>query len=400
MSSEFDGIARIVRKHIEAGEILGGITLVARGGRIGMLDAQGVSDPVERRPLTPDTVFSVFSMTKPIVAAAALILIEEGKLAPDDPVSKYVPEFAKPRRVRTLKPGHNHVPMIVTPDIPMPHPDPAAPRPEFDYAPAARPITVHDIISFTSGLQTIGIPNDAIPPLTPDETLASWVAKLGDAPLEFQPGTQWHYSNATGYEVLARIIEVASGEPFSGFVQRRLFDPLGMTDACFGEQPRLRDRIIPSGLMGGAPPSWTTFASGSAGVHATAENYWRFAQMLLNGGRFEGREVIPEAGIKRMTTNQIGDMPFPGVRSIEYAAPNPISHPGVRYGYGVAIIADRATSGVDLPNGSFGWDGIGTRRVWVIPALDTVLVMLMPGLGPPADATHREIESFVASSLA
>lgn len=397
MSGRLDDIQGIVQRHMAEGRIAGAITLLTRDGHVAFIDVQG-DDGAGGRPLRADSVFPLFSLTKPITAAAACALIESGRLAPEDPVAKYIPEFGKPRFVRTLKPGSAHRPMVVTPGSPFPHPDPSAPAPQFDYTPLARPLTVHDFLSFTSGLQTIGVPNEGLPPDAADDTIAGWVAQLGETPLEFQPGSQWHYSNATGYEVVARIIEVVSGTPFAQFVQQTIFDPLEMSDACFGEQDRIKDRLVDSAMFAGGKTTRKDYASGSAGAYATIEDYGRFGQMLLGEGTYKGRRILPAGAVRRMRTNQIGNLPFPGVRAAEYASPAPMNHPGVRYGYGVAIIADTSTSGTVLPPGSFGWDGVGTRRFWGIPALNAVLIMLMPGLGAAADPAHRDIEAQVCSA--
>jgi CubicO group peptidase (beta-lactamase class C family) len=387
----------VLSRHREAGEITGGIVLVAHKGDIVYLEAQGTADQEPKTPLSTETIFWMASMTKPYVAAAIMLLLEENRLRLDDPVARYIPEFSKPRRVRTLKPG--------SPPIPPFHggpPDPDAPQPEYDYAPAQRDLTVRDFLTFTSGLQTIGVPNDDIPPVSPDDTLATWTAKLGDAPLEFQPGTQWHYSNATGYEVLARIVEVVSGQTFAAFLKQRIFDPLGMKEASFGIREDLSSRILPLEPMLHAPFMRGylrgTFHSGSAGLFMTARDYWRFAQMLLGGGELNGTRILKEESVREMTRNQIGALPFAGVRAIEYGANDGRAHPGLGYGYGVAVITD-GEADMALPTGSYGWDGIGTRRFWNIPSLQAVLIMLMPGLGSVADATHRDIEYVVVQAL-
>lgn len=387
-------IHAVLDQHIQAHEVTGGIVLVAQSGVIEYLEAQGKADEDPMPPLRPDTIVWMASMTKPFVAAATMILIEEGKLRLDDLVSRSIPEFSKPRLVRTLKPGSPPLP-----PFPGPPPAPDAPRPEYDYAPANRELTVRDFLTFTSGLQTIGIPNEGIPPVSPDDTLATWTAKLGDAALDFQPGTKWHYSNATGYEVLARIVEVVSGQNFAHFLKQRIFDPLGMQETSFGIRQDVSSRVMPLGKMATHfVPSGIikgTFHSGSAGLFMTAENYWRFAQMLLNEGELHGARILTAESVRTMTRNQIGDVPFKGVRAAEYGARDEHRQPGLGYGYGVAVITDGQEADIGLPAGSYGWDGIGTRRFWVIPSKSTVLIMLMPGLGAAADATHQEIERLV-----
>ena len=331
-------------------------------------------------------------MTKPVTAACAAQLVSEGKLDLRAPLSAYIPEFAQPATVRTLKPGSKHKAPHFPPNAPR---NDDQPEPEFDYAPARRPITVHDIMSFTSGLQTIMVDNPTIPEIGPQDTLASHVAKLGGATLEFQPGAQWHYSNVTGYDVLGRLIEIVSGRPFDRYAQELLFDPLGMKDTGFGLPRKDRGRTLSVGFFEQMPIARNDYPSGSAGLWSTAVDYQHFAQMLLQEGMFGGRRILQPEAVASMHRNQIGDLPFAGVRSSQYAQFNAPPQPGIRYGYGVAII--EGASAEPLPTGSFGWDGIGTRRFWVIPSLDAVLVMLMPGLGPHAEPVHREIEAALAT---
>jgi len=202
-----DQIEALVRSSMKAGTIGGAVILVERSGETVVHHGIGRAEFDSSFELKPDSIFGMLSMTKPVTAASALILNSEGKLELEASVSRYIPEFAKPRRVRTLKPGESYPPFPPPPGAPTP------PEPAYDYAPAQREITVRDLLTFTSGLQTIGVPNGA-PRILPEDTLASFVAKLDSVPLEFQPGSRWHYSNATGYDVLGRVIEVASGKSF------------------------------------------------------------------------------------------------------------------------------------------------------------------------------------------
>jgi CubicO group peptidase (beta-lactamase class C family) len=379
-------LSAAVERHIQAGEISGAVTLFAQHGEIVALEARGVSDVDPAHRLQQESIFAIFSMTKPVTALCLCQLIEEGRLRPQDPVSAFVPEFSQPRLVRTPR----------TPAAPGGAPHSSSEPVEYDYQPLARALTVHDFLNFTSGLQTIGVPNPALPEILSTDNTASWVAKLGTAPLEFQPGSRWHYSNATGYEVVARLIEVVSGMPFDQYARRLLLDPLGMSNTCFGQPAS--ELVVPLGMFSNAPIVRSDFPSGSAGLFSTAADYFKFAQMLLEGGRHGGRQVIAPGAIERMRTPQIGNLGFPGVRAVEYASPTPRARPGLTYGYGLAIVTDAAAAGEAVPSGSFGWDGIGTRRFWVIPSREAIIIMLITGVGPVADATQREIEGIVAKA--
>jgi len=380
-------ISSIVNEAMAQGVIGGGVVLVQQNGQLVDLQAHGHADFDPSFKIGTDSVFGIMSMTKPFAAACAMILLSEGRLKLDDKVSQYIPEFSKPRIVRTLKPGY-----VYPPFPPIPGQPPAA-EPEYDTVPARADITVRHILSFTSGLQTIGVPN-GLPVQGPEDTLASYVAKLGDAPLEFEPGTQWHYSNATGYDILGRIIEVASGVSFPDFARTRLLEPLGMNQTRFGNDPAHADQTVPLGPLADTPVARPDYPSGSAGLFSTAEDYARFAQMLLDGGLWQGKRVMAAEAVVAMQTDQLGDVPFEGIRVSQYAKPVHSRHTAFTYGYGVGILKQQSPDEA-LPEGSFGWDGVGTRRFWVVPALRLVIVMLMPGLGVEAEPVHKQIEAAV-----
>jgi CubicO group peptidase (beta-lactamase class C family) len=389
-TSKWDKVRDAIHAAIESGRVPGAIVAVRKNGKLEFIEAQGSDDGFG---LKKDTVIWTASMTKPIVATAVLMLVEAHKIELSDGVAKYIPEFAKSAQVRVFKPGALAVP--ATPGAP-------AVDPEASLVPAERPITVRDLLTMTSGLQTIGVPNKAIPAVTADDTLASFTAKLGDAPLDFQPGSRWAYSNATGHEVLARIVEVASGRSFAQFVQQRIFTPLKMKDSSFGVRKDLADRTAPLGMMAKSPLPAGKFASGSAGIWTTAEDYSLFAQMLLNGGSLNGQRLLKPSTVAQMTSNQIGDLWIPGAGPSGYVglADKPTNH-GLKYGFSVAIVTDGSLTGHAVPNGSYGWDGVGTRRFWVIPSENVVLVMLLPSVKPAGtgDEIHKSIESAVLEAV-
>lgn len=380
-------IRTIVDRHMHAGAIGGAVTLVQKGGERVHLDAQGHADFDPSAMLRTDSIFGIMSMTKPVTATCAMILISEGKIGLDDPVSRYIPAFARPRTVRTLRPGQAYPPFPPAPGTPLP------PEPEYDLAPAEREITIRHLLSFTSGLQTIGIPN-GMRPIAPEDTLASYIDGLGDVPLEFQPGTRWHYSNTTGYDVLGRVIEIASGRSFQQFATERLFGPLDMRDTQFGSNPDRSARTVPLGPLANEPIVRTDYPSGSGGLFSTITDYASFAQMLLNGGQANGRRILAAEAVAAMHRDQLGPVPFGGIRVADYVRPIHDAPTAFTYGFGVGILAQEAIDEA-LPAGSYGWDGVGTRRFWVMPALDTVLIMLMPGMGFGSDAAHKEIEAEV-----
>jgi CubicO group peptidase (beta-lactamase class C family) len=385
--TDFQQIDRVIAQHIEAGDIPGAVVLLKQRGKILFWEAKGVGDAKTPSPLTKDSIFWIASLTKPIVATGILMLADDGKLSINDPVSKYLPEYSAPRQVRTLKPG-SKLPPPTAPGSPAAN----APAPEYDYASAKRGPTLKDLLTHSSGLQSIGVPNPAIPEILPGDTLASWVPKLSSTPLDFQPGEGWAYSNAAAFDVLARVVEVVSGQPFDQYLQKRLFEPLQMTSTGFrGKRPDLVPRDIPldARLLANPCIEGTTFFCGSAGLWTSVEDYAKFAQMLLDDGKApNGHRILRPATVKLLASDAIGKL-FPGTQGI--------SGEGAAMGLGVLVIKDPAAAGVAVPQGSFGWDGVGTRRFWVMPTKKTVLVMFIPsGKGP---LVQRDIEAAAMNAL-
>ncbi|MEQ6332675.1 serine hydrolase [Sphingobium sp. MK2] len=378
---------------IRRGDIAGGIILVSQGDDIIAHVAMGADGSADDVQLQPDSCFCVASLTKVVTAAAACQLIAQGKLDPYAPLSHYIPQFATLPQVRRLKRGASYPPLHLAPG------DPPGGMPEFDVTPARRTIAVRDIMNFTSGLHSIGLPNPSLPLTAPDDSIASYVAKLPEAHLDFDPGSRWAYSSATGYEVLARLVEIAADMPFADYCAELLFEPLDMKDSCFGLQPRIASKLADRKALASPRTVRTDYASGSAGLFTTAADYARFGRMLLGQGMFEGRKILLPAAVDLMRTNQIGDLIFPGLDMADFWLGSSYSQPGLRYGYGVLIVEDCAAAGIAVPSGSYGWDGIGTRRLWVMPALDAVLVILMPGAGHGVAPLHRAIERIVVDAL-
>ena len=393
-NDKFAPVKATLAKAIEARDVPGAVVVIRKNGKVVFSDAQGTFD---KEPLKIDSVIWVASMTKPIVAATVMMMIDEGKVKLDDPVSRFVPEFAQPHQVRSLPPG-----VSLPAQAPRGTPTPAL---NWQYEPAKRTLTVRDIITMTAGLQTIGVPG-AMPPVTATDTVATWVAKLGGAPLDFQPGSRWGYSNATEFEVAVRIVEVASGESYGSFVQRRVFDPLGMKDSAFGVREDLIPRLA-------APNEGRTiyvadgkrFTSGSAGLWTTAEDYSKFGQMLLDDGKApDGKRVLSVRSARAMHTNQIGDLSLAAVAGFgnpdvpSYGGMPATTNPAIKYGFGLMVIEDPAGAMVDVPKGSYGWDGVSVRRFWVMPRNKAVMVMLVPS-SPRAAALHRALETAAAPLL-
>src|SRR5581483_2557374 len=220
-------LARIhdmVMRHVEAYDISGAVTLVARNGKVAHFEAHGLADIEARKPMSKDSLFWIMSMTKPVVGTAVLMMMEEGKLRLTDPISKFIPEF-KGMKVAVIeeRPAGAPAPARGTP-------------PDFYTIPAIRDITVQDLLTHVSGLNSGGPASRAEVAkidLKAGESLAGFIPRLGATPLDFQPGTRWQYSATSAFDTLERVVEVVSGEPFDRFARERIFDPLGMKDTTY-----------------------------------------------------------------------------------------------------------------------------------------------------------------------
>src|SRR5215470_11396380 len=388
-------LARIheaVAKHIEQKDVSGAVTLVARRGKIVHFEAQGLADIDSKKPMAKDSVFRLASMSKPVTAVAVLMMMEEGKIRLSDRVSTFIPEF-KTMKVAVAK---------GTTDKPVPTPafGRGGPPPEFDLVPAAREITVHDLLTHTSGLMSGGVTSAEqarVVPRGPNDTLANYIPKLAQTPLDFQPGTLWRYSGLYGFDVLARIVEIVSGQPYDQFLQQRLFTPLGMKDTGFAPLPERMARVAtiyqrtPDGQLRPAPnPNQLisgTYFSASGGLMSTAEDYLQFAQMLVNGGALNGRSYLSPKTVELMTANHTGDMV-----NGQFGRPAR----GMGFALGVQVWLDPVAADRRVSPGSYGWEGAyGTLQV-MDPMEKMVEIIMMQGANGPL---QRDFENAVRQAL-
>lgn len=358
-------IHEAVQRHIDAGDITGAVTLVARRGRVAYLDAQGVMDLDAKRPMAKDSIFRLASMSKPITAVATLMLVEEGKLRLTDPVSQFIPSF-KGLKVAIAKPGASPVPGVGA--VPS---DLVAPEHE---------ITIRDLLTHTAGFLTGGVGSRDVAKLAPKgetDTLAGYIPRLGVVALDFQPGTQWKYSALGGFEVLGRIAEIVSGQPYDQFLKQRIFDPLGMKDTGFIQPEARAPRVVTvyRKAANGLEPlpnqngfTSNTYFSGAAGLMTTAEDYLQFGQMLLNGGALNGRRLLGQKTVELMASNHVASL-FPGFGGLPGR--------GIGFGLGMAVMEDAVTAGVRVSNGSFGWSGAYGTQFWVDPKEKLVSILMV-----------------------
>jgi CubicO group peptidase (beta-lactamase class C family) len=387
-------IGDAVKRHIDAGSISGAVTLVTRNGRIAHFEAHGLMDIEGKRPMQKDAVFRLASTSKPVTAVAVMMLVEEGKVRLTDPVSRFIPEF-KSTKVAVARPGARGggargggAPA-----------GRGGPPPEVDLVSASREITVRDLITHTSGLMSGGLGNATAGQAAargPNDTLATYIPKLGSVPLDFQPGTLWRYSGLAGFDVLSRIVEVASGQTFDRFLRERLFDPLGMKDTGFTITPQLQPRMVTlyrraqnglervpdqSGL------SSATYFSGAGGLVSTAEDYAQFATMLVNGGELNGRRYLSPRTIELMASNHTGDMAGGQVG---------MSPRGIGFGLGVQVVDDPVAADRRVSKGAWGWAGAYGTNVHIEPAAGMVQIVFMQTSTP---ALQRDFENAVFQSV-
>ena len=365
-AERLDRIGEMIQRAIDAKQISGAVTVVARRGRVAHFEARGLMNIEANAPMRKDAIFPIASMTKPVTAVAILILVEEGKVRLSDPVSRFIPEFKDTK-------------------VAMPRSDAAGEEGDIYTVPAKREVTVHDLITHTSGLGSRGAAREAtarVAPRDPTGTVADWAAALGAAPLAFHPGTRWAYSPLAGIDTLGRIVEVASGLTFDEFLRLRVFEPLGMKDTAFDVPEDKKQRVVtlyirtPDGLeLRPELPEWlatTTLHGGAGGLWSTAEDYLQFAQMLVNGGELNGTRLLGSRTVELMGSNHVGDL-YEKARS-----------PGMGFGLAVDVVLDGvAARGDHRSTGSFGWGGAFGTSYWVDPQEDLTAVLMVQTPGGP-----------------
>jgi CubicO group peptidase (beta-lactamase class C family) len=369
LSSERLGrIHQMIQRHIDAHDVTGAVTLVARRGKVVHFETHGLMDLETQKQMSKDAIFRLASSTKPVTATAILMLMEEGKLKLTDPVGKYIPEFSNSKVAVELP----------RPQGPMPD-QASGDKPSYYTVPASRDITIVDLLTHTSGLASGGVTRAEfqalVKALKPTDTLADFIPKVGALPLDFQPGTRWNYSGEAGFDTLGRIVEVASGMTFDQFLRERLFEPLGMTSTYFNvpekDRPRLATfyRKTPEGLVkqeGTIPPGGPAFFAGAGGLKSSVEDYFMFAQMLCNGGQLNGKRILSPWTVATMQSNHVGEL-FNGKNG---EPPN-----GMGFGLGGEVIVSMVDSRMRRPDGSYGWGGAYGTYWWV--SLKDQLVAIM-----------------------
>jgi CubicO group peptidase (beta-lactamase class C family) len=364
-----------MQSFIDSGEIAGAVTVIGRAGGVLRYEAVGFQDLESRKPMAKDSLFRIASMTKPITALAIMMLVEQHKITLDDPVAKYLPEFL----------GQQMVAEKTESSVTLKKPK--------------RPVTVRDLLTHTSGLAREFPPGLADLYTKRNHTLAEGVLVFSQRPLEFEPGSRWVYCNP-GIDTLGRIVEVVSGQPFEEFLQKRIFDPLGMKDTTFYPSAEQLGRLAttydrkdgklvanPFGFIGS--PVGAKYCVPSAGLFSTGADLAKLYRMLLNKGTLDGVRILDASCVAEMTRLQTGDLECGFV-------------PGMGFGLGCGVVKEPQGVTERLSKGSFGHGGAFGTQGWLDPNKDFFAVLLIQRLGlPNADASpmRRELQALAADAI-
>ena len=356
-SKRLERVKSYIQEYIDTNQIAGAVTLIARKGKVVHHEAQGWRYKEENQPMQKDSIFVLMSMTKPIVSTALMMLWEDGKFMLDDPISKFLPSY---KNQMVIENGQ-----LVKP---------------------ARPVTVRHILTHTSGLgltplkpagATEGSPAAAAPPqpAARPTSLAEMVERAAQYPLHFHPGDRWEYGDSTDY--VAVLVEKISGQSIDDFLRTRIFEPLGMRDTHYNVPREKVNRIsaVYRPLENGKielfrKPEFRepTFGRGIAGLAGTAGDYFKFTQMLLNGGEYNGHRLLGRMTVDMMFANHIGTGPAKrvGVRGDGYG-----------FGLGGAVLTDPAKAPDALSIGSWSWGGAWGTVFWIDPVEELIPILLI-----------------------
>ena len=373
-------LARItswMNAHVRNGRLSGLAVQISRKGRIVFSERAGYADMASERPVSPDTIWRIYSMTKPVTSLALMMLYEEGAFQLDRPVADFLPAFANPRVWK----GDSHA------------------LTETD--PATRPLTIHDLLTHQSGIVYGDPQGNALERALSDggldfdrdfETMAEAIDALSAFPLAFQPGERWFYGLST--DVLGRLIEVISGQTLGTFLRQRVFDPLGMVDTGFSVPPDKATRLatLYDHVEGGFVPSASqdrcaapvTLESGGGGLVSTMVDYQRFASMLLRRGAYEGGRLLGRKTFDLMVSNHMGG----DLASRGQAHFSETTFEGIGFGLGVSVMLDPARAKIVGSPGEFAWGGMASTAFWVDP-LEEMTIILMTQLVPSSAYTLR-----------
>jgi CubicO group peptidase (beta-lactamase class C family) len=372
---------------IDKQHLAGIVTLVARHGKVVQYKAYGMQDLQSRTPMRTDTIARIYSMTKPVTGVAMMMLYEEGKWRPSDPIAKHIPEFANLKVYAGV--DASGAPILQAP---------------------AHPPTMAELMSHTAGF-TYGLfgntPVDKLyqtdPPLNAP-SLKAFIDRMAQLPLLYQPGERWVYS--VSVDIQGYLVEKLSGKTFPEFLRTRIFEPLGMKDTAFfvpeeklprvasiyswraSENALVPDRRDPDISK---PPR---LPSGGGGLYSTAADYFRFAQMLLNGGQLDGKRLLKSSTVEMMRTNILSEQVLNSKSGIGQA----VFSPAQGFGYDVAVVMDPAAAKRQVGKGSYWWWGAAGTWFWIDPTNDVVMVgIIQRRNNVPGVANHEDISRAVVT---
>jgi CubicO group peptidase (beta-lactamase class C family) len=389
-SAGLDAIDGYLKDLIDEGTLAGVVTLVARHGKTVHTSVIGKKDLASGEPLALDTIFRIFSMTKPVTGVAMSILWDEGLWSPDDPIAKHLPAFEGVRVFDGLDEAG------------------AAKTVAAEHAPTMRELMTH-----TAGLSYGFNPQEPLDKLYQvkqvwqSASLAEFADKVASLPLAYQPGSKWLYS--LSMDVQGAIVEKLSGQSLPEFMRTRIFEPLGMVDTAFHTppqkvarratlyrwSPRQKMLVEAPNILGTDHASPPAVANGGGGLVSTLSDYARFAQMLLNGGELDGKRIVSAAALKQQMTNHLSDE----MLETRYGVGHQQIRPGFGYGFNGAVFTDPDAAGVPVGKGAYHWDGAAGTWFWVDPVNDLLYVGLVQLLSETAPPLQKTTQTMMADAI-
>ena len=387
-AERLENLHKLMQGTVDRKELPGAVTILARHGKVVDYRVFGVKDLESGAKLEKDSIFRDFSMTKPVTAVAMMILYEQGKWLPMDPISKFIPEFAHLKVFKDVDAAGN---MVVE---------------EPKHAP-----TMGELMTHTAGFTYGFFGNTAVDKeyskqnVMGSKSLQEFIDKVAKIPLMYQPGTKWSYS--ASMDVQGYIIEKLSGQSLPEFYAEHIFKPLGMKDAGFFVPAEKRDRFVTlyqgaekeplkAVKVGGDYDAEPGMPSGGGGMVSTAEDYFRFASMLANGGELNGVRIISPESVALMSSNHLA----PNLLTGEFGIGSHTMRAGFGYGYNCAVVFDPPMAGLSDGKGEFFWDGAAGTWFWVDPTNDVVFVgMIQRMLGPGAPNVEYLSRSTIYGAL-
>lgn len=374
---------------VDQKQLPGAVTLLARHGKVVDYRTYGMRDAASGSPMTSDTIFRAFSMTKPVTGVAMMLLYEQGKWLPSDPIAKHIPEFAHLKVCKGLDSAGN---MILEDPI--------------------HPPTMQELMTHTAGFVYGFFGNTPVDKeyqksgVMQSKSLREFIEKLAKIPLAYQPGTKWVYSSSM--DIQGYVIEKLSGQTLPDFVQEHIFKPLGMKDSGFFVPPNKRGRfvtiyrsnekgeVVPAPGFGGDYAAQPTMPSGGGGLVTTAEDYFRFAEMLADLGELNGVRILSPASVQLMSSNHLA----PNLLTGEFGIGAQVMRPGLGYGYDCAVEYDPLEANLPEGRGTFFWDGAAGTWFWIDPTNDIVFIgMVQRVLGPDSPQVEYQSRQVVYQAL-